>query len=230
MACACRQCWKHSSLPGFTPGLCYNRHSDLCWQWIACHGPGSWQPLRCEVSISTLGDDQCSCLIWPTFLKRCVLSAFNSKIRSFFLTLFEFEGGVKMVTIIFTSSLNTDYPPLECPIFVKQQTGNTSVAFEKIHWKKWIFYNNQLMSKCEHAYLHARFDANASLIIYEQSSWMFYVRINIWISHISFLSVNSYDNPSSRPIWNHYDFFNQNGKQIQFDVLTKNLILGLLAE
>jgi hypothetical protein len=69
-----------------------------------------------------------------------VLSTFNSKIGSFFLTLFAFEVGVKRVTIIFTSSLNTDYRPLECPIFVKQQTGlqqtpttNTSVAFEKIH-------------------------------------------------------------------------------------------------
>jgi hypothetical protein len=86
------------------------------------------------------------------------------------------------------------------------------------------------MSNCEHAYPQARFDANASAIIYEQSSWMFYVRINILISHISFLSMNSYDNPSSRPIWNHYDFINENGKHIQFDVLTKKLILVLLAE
>jgi hypothetical protein len=78
-------------------------------------------------------------LIWPTFLKRYVLSAFNSKIRSFFLTLFEFEGGVKRVTIIFPSSLNTDYRPLERPIFVKQQTGNSSVAFEKLHWKSEYF-------------------------------------------------------------------------------------------
>jgi hypothetical protein len=86
------------------------------------------------------------------------------------------------------------------------------------------------MSNCEHAYPHARFDANASLIIYEQSSWMFYFRINILILHISFFSMNSYDNSSSCPIWNHYDFFNQNGKQIQFDVLTKTVILVLLAE
>jgi hypothetical protein len=86
------------------------------------------------------------------------------------------------------------------------------------------------MSNYEHAYPHARFDANPSLIIYEQSSWMFYVRINILISHISFLSIKSYDNPSSRPIWNHYDFPDQNGKQMQFDVLTKKLILGLLAK
>ncbi len=73
------------------------------------------------------------------FLKRYVLSPFNSKIRSFFLTLFEFEVGVKRVIIIFTSSLNTGYRPLECPIFVKQQTGNTSVAFGKIHWKSEYF-------------------------------------------------------------------------------------------
>jgi hypothetical protein len=86
------------------------------------------------------------------------------------------------------------------------------------------------MSNFEHAYPRARFDANTSLIIYEQSSWMSYVRINILISHISFLSMNSYDNPSSCPIWNHYDFFNQNGKQIQFYVLTIKLILGRLAE
>jgi hypothetical protein len=86
------------------------------------------------------------------------------------------------------------------------------------------------MSNLEHAYPHVRFDANASLIIYEQSSWMFYVWINILISHISILSMNSYDNPSSRPIWNQYDFFDQNGKQMEFDVLTKKLILVLLAE
>jgi hypothetical protein len=86
------------------------------------------------------------------------------------------------------------------------------------------------MSNLEDAYPSARFDANASLIIYEQSSWMFYVRINILISHISFLSMNSYDNSSSCPIWNHYDFFNQNGRKTQFDVLTKKLILGLHAE
>ncbi len=150
-----------------------------------------------------------------------MLSAFNSKIRSFFLTLFAVEVRAKRVTIIFASSLNIDYQPLEGPIFVKRQTGNTSVAFKKNSLKKWIFYNNQLMSNLEHAYPHVRFYANASLIIYEQYSWMFYVRINILISHISILSMNSYDNPSSRPIWNHYDFFDQNGKQIQFDVLTK---------
>jgi hypothetical protein len=62
-----------------------------------------------------------------------VLSAFNSKIRSFFLTLFAVEVRAKRVTIVFASSLNMDYQPLEGPIFVKQQTGNTSVAFEKIH-------------------------------------------------------------------------------------------------
>jgi hypothetical protein len=33
-----------------------------------------------------------------------------------------------------------------------------------------MFYNNQLMSNLEDAYPSARFDANASLIIYEQSS------------------------------------------------------------
>jgi hypothetical protein len=53
--------------------------------------------------------------------------------RSFVLTLFAVEVRTKRVTIIFASSLNMDYQPLERPIVVKQQTGNTSVAFEKIH-------------------------------------------------------------------------------------------------
>ncbi len=35
---------------------------------------------------------------------------------------------------------------------------------------------------------------------------------HILISHISFLSMNSYDNPSSRPIWNHYDFLKSKWK------------------
>ncbi len=65
IACACRWCWKHCCLPMFTSGLCYNRHSDLCWQWIACNGLGSWQPLCCQGNISTLREEQHSCLIFP---------------------------------------------------------------------------------------------------------------------------------------------------------------------